>query len=204
MPFDIVSCQFAFHYAFDAEDRARNALKNIAALLRPGAAFVATMPDANVLVRKLRTAEGLRFGNDIYHVEFDKAHEDKCFPTERPFGNKYVFRLLDAIDECPEYLVPLDTLRALCEDYGLVVEKAQNFHEYFAVQSRKADNSSLLDRMGVLYNAREGTSLSADEWEAARVYMVLVLRKQGQAPRRERMWPPQHFKLPEGAVINLE
>ena len=204
LPFDVVSCQFAFHYAFDAEDRARNSLKNIAALLRPGGAFIATVPDANVLVRKLRNADGLKFGNRIYSVEFDEKHADKRFSKDSPFGNKYVFNLLDAIEDCPEYLVPMETLEALAEEYGLQVERAQNFHEYHLSASRKPENAQLLQRMNVMHNARAGTTISPEEWEAARVYMVLVLRKKGNAPRRERMWPPRHFKLPAGAVVNLD
>ncbi|MBA0783598.1 hypothetical protein Gotri_001291 [Gossypium trilobum] len=56
-PFDICSCQFAMHYSWSTEARARRALANVSALLRPGGTFIGTMPDANVIVKKLR--EGL-------------------------------------------------------------------------------------------------------------------------------------------------
>lgn len=46
--------QFAMHYSWDTEERARRALRNVSAALQPGGCFIGTMPDANVLVRKLR------------------------------------------------------------------------------------------------------------------------------------------------------
>jgi SAM-dependent methyltransferase len=38
--FDTLSCQFAFHYCFASEARARCALRNVAAILRPGGHFI--------------------------------------------------------------------------------------------------------------------------------------------------------------------
>ena len=49
--------QFAMHYSWSTEARARRALANVSALLRPGGTFIGTMPDANVIIKKLR--EGL-------------------------------------------------------------------------------------------------------------------------------------------------
>jgi len=46
--------QFALHYSWSTEARARRALANISTLLRPGGTFIGTMPDANVIIKKLR------------------------------------------------------------------------------------------------------------------------------------------------------
>lgn len=46
------------HYSWSTEARARQALANVSALLRPGGIFIGTMPDANVIVRKLRAGLG--------------------------------------------------------------------------------------------------------------------------------------------------
>lgn len=51
--------QFALHYSWSTEARARRALANISAILRPGGTFIGTMPDANVIIKKLR--EGFCF-----------------------------------------------------------------------------------------------------------------------------------------------
>ena len=47
MTFDIVSCQFAFHYCFESIEQADCMLKNISNRLRPGGYFVGTTTDAN-------------------------------------------------------------------------------------------------------------------------------------------------------------
>lgn len=61
-----------------------------------------TVPDAYVLVKKLREAKDLTITNGVYTAVFDS----KKFPTSQgPYGLRYVFELTDAIEKCPEYLV---------------------------------------------------------------------------------------------------
>ncbi|KAJ6298011.1 hypothetical protein OIU76_019186 [Salix suchowensis] len=69
-PFDIVSCQFALHYSWSTEARARRALSNISTLLRPGGTFIGTMPDANVIIKKLR--EGFCLVPFKYFFSYEK------------------------------------------------------------------------------------------------------------------------------------
>ncbi|KAF6173508.1 hypothetical protein GIB67_022918, partial [Kingdonia uniflora] len=76
-PFDVCSCQFVMHYSWSTEACARRAFANISALLRPGGTFIGTMPDANVLVKKLREAEGLFFGNSVFWIRFDEEYAHK-------------------------------------------------------------------------------------------------------------------------------
>jgi mRNA (guanine-N7-)-methyltransferase len=44
--FDLVSCQFAFHYCAESESKARKAVENVASVLKPGGHFIGTVPDA--------------------------------------------------------------------------------------------------------------------------------------------------------------
>ncbi|KAI3843605.1 hypothetical protein MKX03_002101 [Papaver bracteatum] len=75
--------------------RARRALANVSALLRPGGTFIGTMPDAN----------GLTFGNSVYWIRFDEEYDHKRFRSSTPFCIKYEFHLEDAVD-CPAWIVP--------------------------------------------------------------------------------------------------
>lgn len=50
MKFDIVSCQFALHYAFRTEAALRQMLYNVSAGLRSGGYFIGTLPDAERIV----------------------------------------------------------------------------------------------------------------------------------------------------------
>lgn len=105
-PIDVVSMQFCMHYAFDSEKRARRMLENVSGYLRPGGAFIGTIPNAENLLDKLddlpEDAEDLEFGNDVYKIRFDERRHEGLY------GHKYSFFLQDAVDDVPEYVVYWD------------------------------------------------------------------------------------------------
>ncbi|ODV80719.1 guanine-N(7)-methyltransferase [Suhomyces tanzawaensis NRRL Y-17324] len=136
-PVDCVSIQFALHYAFETEDKVHSLLNNVSKSLRQGGTFIGTIPSSDFIRDKIVRKDYMpdkdgkkRFGNDLYSVTFDKEPPaDGVFRP--PFGNKYNYSLKDAIDDVPEYVVPFETLRALCEDYGLTLKYRKNFIDIF-------------------------------------------------------------------------
>ncbi|CAM8906286.1 unnamed protein product [Rhodiola kirilowii] len=179
-PFDICSCQFAMHYSWSNEARARRALANISALLRPGGTFIGTMPDANVIIRKLREAQGLEIGNSVYSIRFDEEFSRKKFKSSSPFGIKYNFHLEDAVD-CPEWIVAFNVFKKMAEEYGLELVLVKNFHEFVHDFMKKPEFVELMRRLGALGDgSAEQSTLSPDEWEVANLYLAFVLRKRGQ------------------------
>ncbi len=48
--FDLVSCQFAFHYCFGNLSRVNCMLRNISECLKSGGYFVGTIPDRNKIM----------------------------------------------------------------------------------------------------------------------------------------------------------
>ena len=48
--FDLVSCQFSFHYCFESLPQAECMMRNAAECLRPGGFFIGTIPNANDIV----------------------------------------------------------------------------------------------------------------------------------------------------------
>ncbi|KAK4535645.1 hypothetical protein CDCA_CDCA05G1670 [Cyanidium caldarium] len=199
--FDLVSCQFAMHYAFESAERVRMLLRNVTARLKPGGFFIGTTPDANVLVRKLRAAPGWWFGNSVYRIEFEpppssettplKAGGDdqadttapaaaKTFPADRPYGIRYRFTLDENVEDCPEYLVHFPSLEVLArEEFGLELLLQMNFHEFFHTFALAKDAPptyrELLRVMRVFHP--ESHSLSSEEWDAAYLYTVFAFRK---------------------------
>lgn len=188
-PFDMCSCQFALHYSWSTEARARRALANVSALLRPGGIFIGTMPDANVIIKKLREAEGLVFGNSVYWIRFDEEHKNKKFSSSNPFGIAYKFHLEDAVD-CPEWIVPFHVFKSLAEEYDLELVFVKNNHVFVDEYLKKPEFIELMRRLGALGDGNQDQStLSPDEWEVAYLYLAFVLRKRGQPDRsslRER------------------
>ncbi|GKU99569.1 hypothetical protein SLE2022_263330 [Rubroshorea leprosula] len=184
-PFDICSCQFAMHYSWSTEARARRALANISNLLRPGGTFIGTMPDANVIIKKLRQAEGLAFGNSVYWIRFDEEFLDKKFKSSSPFGIKYKFHLEDAVD-CPEWIVPFNVFKSLAEEYDLELVFSKNAHEFVHEFLKKPEYVELMRRLGALGDGNQDQStLSPDEWEVAYLYLAFVLKKRGQSERAQ-------------------
>uniref|UniRef100_A0A1D1XMZ0 mRNA cap guanine-N(7) methyltransferase n=1 Tax=Anthurium amnicola TaxID=1678845 RepID=A0A1D1XMZ0_9ARAE len=180
-PFDICSCQFAMHYSWSTEARARRALANISSLLRPGGTFIGTMPDANVIIKKLREAESLKFGNGVYWICFDEIYTEKKFKPSCPFGIKYQFHLEDAVD-CPEWIVPFHVFKPLAEEYDLELVFVKNFHEFVDDFLKRSEFVELMRRLGALGDGNQDKStLSPDEWEAAYLYLAFVLRKRGHS-----------------------
>ncbi|CAN4106100.1 unnamed protein product [Withania somnifera] len=185
-PFDVCSCQFAMHYSWSTEARARRALANVSALLRPGGIFIGTMPDANVIVKKYREAEGLAFGNSVYWICFDEEFSEKKFKSSNPFGIKYKFHLEDAVD-CPEWIVPFHIFKAMAEEYDFELVFVKNNHEFVDEYMKKPEFVELMRRLGALGDGNEDQStLSPDEWEVAYLYLTFVLRKRGQPDRTRR------------------
>ncbi|CAA2938475.1 mRNA cap guanine-N7 methyltransferase 1 [Olea europaea subsp. europaea] len=179
-PFDICSCQFALHYSWSTEARARRALANVSALLRPGGIFIGTMPDSNVIIKKLREAEGLAYGNSVYWIRFGEEFAEKKFKSSSPFGIQYSFHLEDAVD-CPEWIVPFPVFKSLAEEHDLELVFVKNFHLFVDEYLKKPEFVELMRRLGALGDGNQDQStLSPDEWEAAYLYLTFVLRKRGQ------------------------
>lgn len=158
--YDVVSCQFSLHYAFDTEQHARTAISNIASNLKTGGVFIATVPDATQL--RQRAHDSLEFGNQYYTVKFEDRHLD------RPFGVKYTFTLSDSVVQCPEYLVDTNVLTLLASDHGLTVEMISPFPEF--AQTHWQQFSSVAAKMHV-------RKLDASETAVSSLYNVVVMRK---------------------------
>ncbi|KAF9437810.1 mRNA cap guanine-N7 methyltransferase [Entomortierella beljakovae] len=168
--FDMVSMQFCLHYSFETEEKARMMLHNVSSQLKPGGVFIGTIPDAYWITKKLKSEsdDGLQIGNSIYSIRFERRDRfDK-------FGSKYWFHLEDAIDDCPEYLVHFPTFQSLAAEYGLELVYNKKFHQVYEEASQEHDFNQLLYRMNVI---SEDGNLSADEWEAANIYLAFAFKK---------------------------
>ncbi|KAI9218536.1 guanine-N(7)-methyltransferase domain-containing protein [Blastocladiella britannica] len=163
-----VSMQFCAHYAFQTERQVRQMLENVSSKLASGGYFFGTIPDANLLVRKLRASDGLSFGNPIYTVAFEQR---ETYPV---YGHQYTFKLVDAIDDCPEFLVHWPSFQQLASEYGLAQVEHTNFQRFYH-QNADGPFRELLVRMKVVTAA--SPALSAPEWEAAGLYTTFAFQK---------------------------
>ncbi|EDW77472.1 uncharacterized protein Dwil_GK18308 [Drosophila willistoni] len=191
---NLVSCQFAFHYCFESLAQADCMVRNAAECLQPGGYFIATIPDAYEIMRRLKAAgPGQRkFGNDVYSIEFENDADE--LPI---FGAKYQFHLEGVVD-CPEFLVHFPTLVKLARKYGLQVLRRSTFAEYYketlphgrhllqrmsgleTVQVNRVANDPEYAHLKHLAGTNRGKpvgTLSKSEWEATTLYLVCAFKK---------------------------
>ncbi|VDL87623.1 unnamed protein product [Schistocephalus solidus] len=121
--FDLVSCQFSLHYAFESYSQARSMLQNISSALNGNGFFIATLPNAYELVRRYNevkmSAEGpITFGNSVYSIKFNDNSSARDSDKLPLFGAGYTFQLEGVVD-CPEYLVHPPLLKAMAAELNL-------------------------------------------------------------------------------------
>ena len=168
--FNVVSVQFAFHYCFESEQKVDSFLATISMGLKDGGYFygikllLGTVPNSALIV-KMKDLHGKKFGNKHYYIDFVS---DKL----TAFGCQYVFKLEDAIDECPEFLVPIEKLIQMASKHGLKMVKFQPFHDFFMEQG--ANDLELVKRMRVFDGYGR---ISQEEWEVLGIYSVFCFQK---------------------------
>lgn len=182
-PVDCVLIQFSMHYSFESEERVRTMLNNVSKSLRPGGSFVGTIPSSDFIRDKIVNKDFLpgtdnKFGNDLYSVTFHQPPPaDGVFRP--PFGNKYDYFLRDAVDNVPEYVVPFEVFRLMCEEYGLTLRYKKNFIDIFNQEIPKYFhklNRNLIDGMK---RADGKYGAEGAEKEAVSFYLGFAFEKLG-------------------------
>ncbi|KAI5811588.1 mRNA capping enzyme-domain-containing protein [Peziza echinospora] len=101
------------------------------------------------------------------------------------WGWRYSYFLEEAVEEVPEYVVPWESFRGLCEDYNLECVYKRGFHDIWREEGERKPGAgreerqslgALSERMGV--RDREGRcGISPEEWEACGFYIAFAFRK---------------------------
>ncbi len=178
LEFDTVSLQFCFHYAFINEQTARHALENISRSLKLGGIFIGTMPSSDFIRWKInRLAPGeKKWGNSLYSVEFPNA-PPKDGNFESAFGNLYTYYLADAVDHVPEYVVPFEKLRALCEEYNMELRYKKNLFEVFNKEIPKYFHRLPPPLMQSLRRDDGTYGISGEDRDACSFYLAFAFEK---------------------------
>ncbi|KAM0688021.1 mRNA cap guanine-N7 methyltransferase [Conglomerata obtusa] len=164
--FDLISSQFSLHYAFQTEDSFNRTISNIDLHLNSKGYFIATIPNINTLMRRYKN-NGNGFGNDFYKVTFTETYKE-IVSNNKQFGNVYNFYLLEAIDNCVEYLVNFNLLIDAFKERGIELIEHTTFLDFYN------NNYNLnLD----LHNKIIKKRLSIDELKVIELYSVIAFKK---------------------------
>ena len=201
--FSYAQVQFALHYSWINEKRARKLLENVGALLAPNNCFVATFPDkktilsrASKIIEKQGTCKAIE--NSLYKIEFpnplDQGRLDQLRKPE--FGLSYKFYLESAVDGEEEYLVDIDLLSKMASEYGLICKLVVPFGQFEQVFNNPASQLSTFEcremfrrysrppRFG-MYKSSDGTgwngislvNMNPELREVVEVYVAVIFQR---------------------------
>ena len=170
--FHLSSCQFAFHYAFQNEDKARSAVRNLCQKLLPGGYILLTIPNACRIVKLFRNSPNTtRVENSLFYI--DRKFELDNIP---PFGAEYIFNLVESVDNCPEYLVHPAVMSSLFAEYSCRLVETFRFHDFYHHALKSMPKMlELYDKL--LFNNFEPADMTRDEWEVIGLYSFYVYQK---------------------------
>ena len=170
--FDLVSSQFCIHYAFESMSKVKNTLFNVNNVLKSGGYWVATIPNEDVIFHRLQNAKqtenGRVFGNAVYSVRIDEEWKSV-------YGRQYYFTLQDAVDDCPEYIVPWKEFSQLYQEAGFELIMKKSFDKMYTDGAKDPQSKELFQRM--MKKGMDDHVMEEELWEVATFYMVFVLRK---------------------------
>eukprot|EP00768_Dysnectes_brevis_P004079 gnl/Dysnectes_brevis/2899_a3542_1179.p1 GENE.gnl/Dysnectes_brevis/2899_a3542_1179~~gnl/Dysnectes_brevis/2899_a3542_1179.p1 ORF type:complete len:399 (-),score=49.61 gnl/Dysnectes_brevis/2899_a3542_1179:35-1231(-) len=207
--FDLISCQFAMHYAFGTRERATTLFQNLTEMLAPGACFVATLPSKDTIISRLETECGWKWTQDkiheipppldngLYRLTFNQPFTHG--PRRPEFGVSYSFSLAEAVESCDEFLVDLSLVRTLAMQNGLSVDAHfPSFADFYRdmmshkdpMVGRKARQHWERSFRGEDGEALRFEDLPKDQRDVINLYQVIVIKKDRQGsyhpPRRQR------------------
>lgn len=118
-------------------------LKNATECLKPGGFFFGTIPNANEIVRRIKTKKTNSFGNELYSFKM------LCSEPYPLFGAIYEFSLENLVN-VPEFLVHFPTFVKLAEKFGLKLVYVKRFDQIYEEKKNEFKFQRLLKKMSAL------------------------------------------------------
>jgi mRNA (guanine-N7-)-methyltransferase len=129
--FDVISCQFAFHYLCKSKETIDYIVKLINDNLKINGIFMMTGFDGKIIFDLLQDSNYIeyKYNNDIFS-KIIKKYEDKTFKNYGQIINVYIEKIGIPQDE---YLINFDYLTKQFNKYNISVIEENNFEEKLSV-----------------------------------------------------------------------
>jgi len=104
----------------------------------------------------------MNIGNQFYSLKMDRPVTDK---HTSPFGIRYEFTLKDAVDTCPEYIVPFSIFKGLCAENDMEFVLEAPLPQFYDTFAQVPEYQQLLLRMNIVNE--ENLAMCQDELHIA-------------------------------------
>ena len=139
--FDIVSCQFSFHYFFENTDKLDGVLSNVSNSLKKGGVFIGTTLDGKKvfdLLKKEKTV--MKHNNSQLLWKISRKYEEDTFSDDESCLGYKIDVYMESIGKTnTEYLVNYDYLERVLLDYNLKIKTYIEFEELFIELNKSKD-----------------------------------------------------------------
>lgn len=174
--FNVISCQFALHYAFGTENMLNIAVENVVNHLKNYGYFIVTIADGAKLMRKYleRKDENSRIIDNSYcYIEVPPESEIKIKEyvenkNKNCFGIEYYFNLEDAVELCLEYFADTDILVEKLKKKGVDLKCEITFQDFYAKYEKYYRE---------MYKKMNVKELNSKEIEVIGIYKIMVFSK---------------------------
>jgi SAM-dependent methyltransferase len=152
--FDIVSCQFAFHYFFTDKDTLLNVIRNVSENLKVGGHFIGTTFDGDRIMKLLKnkTEYESSVNNDILW-KIEKKYDLVAFPKASSDDNLNItidVNIGSIGNLHPEPLVNFKYFEKVMKENGFVKVKVEKFNKYYMNSNIKMSKQE--QELSFLYN----------------------------------------------------
>jgi ribA/ribD-fused uncharacterized protein len=188
--FDVISCQFAIHYACETEETFRTFVGN---LTRHGKGlFFGTCMDGQAVYSLLLGKSGHIFRSDTQVFgEVTKEYADGVGWTEE-FGKAILVKLESFERPMKEYLVPFGKVTEILRENGYELVNTTMFSDYYAQQadytfSQDHQNFSFLHRSFVFKRQERKVEEAVAEVEIPTAKIEEEEKKEEEKPKKKRV-----------------
>ena len=192
---DIVSCQFCLHYFFESKATLEGLLYNVATMLKPGGYFIGIVPDASVIVSRIRRSVKSNpiIGNSLYCLQPSSTRSASKFKSSksmRGLGLQYNIELSSSDSDilfakCQEYLVPRPILEKQAARCNLRLVQWENLQKLFHTSLQDDSSRHLMKTMGIVLpneKMKSKDKVTYDEWEVLHLYSVFCFVNDSSGP----------------------
>lgn len=167
LSFDIVSCQFAFHYFLENIETLENVLRNVSSNLKIGGYFFGTTLDGKKVFDQLKDVDTML--GEKPDIKREDKHNERIWEITKSYNGEQLEPLGQRIDvynvsigkTIPEYLVNYEYLVQIAKNFGLTLIKdgeltdlkgVQSFEDIYGLiinESKKTKSKSLASIMNM-------------------------------------------------------